>query len=594
MPSGREATAVTETVTSTSAHRLPKPAAWLALPWLLAACANVLGIEERKIDTAANYPADGYTGCLPGSCGGCLEVHRQACQAATTCAEASDDDCTQCVCSSCEQQVIDCKEDAGCTAIWECLRETRCDLSERAQDNCLQACGSTIQASGGVNGASFRAAAEIRSCAATSVCLTCLAPQVQQASRACTQANGCQCESCFDQCLCSGERFGECQRLCATEDAPSSACSEDDDCAGCNNCFNACACGGGAYAACTTLCSASGGAEPDPTPNPADACDASTSCVSCADCTSQCTCSSSNTIEQCEQLCAPPADSDQCIEYPRGTASSCEGCQGCIAQCTCPGQSIESCRSQCQEAECCGSPGSCNGSFSNCLCAQSAADCFAPSFGTCESFGPCEACACQQCPGELGMCLETVGCQQTFDCMRATSCEGSACLERCRNGDYGPQAFVFAEALWACYRGNACDCGIEPPASATCSTLQGDVQCDPFVGSGTLQACCSASNTAGATLSAEQSLVDTTNPCGLELQVYLRDARACEPRTQPNLPRFELLETCPDRTIASAPYSGALLQGCCREDHTCGYFDDITGLGCLSAGVFGQPSTACN
>jgi hypothetical protein len=71
-------------------------------------------------------------------------------------------------------------------------------------------------------------------------------------------------------------------------------------------------------------------------------------------------------------------------------------------------------------------------------------------------------------------------------------------------------------------------------------------------------------------------------------------ARACEPIAQTSPPRYSALETCPDTIGAKPPYNGAILKGCCRgADNTCGYYDDITGLGCLSAGVFGDTVQAC-
>jgi hypothetical protein len=90
---------------------------------------------------------------------------------------------------------------------------------------------------------------------------------------------------------------------------------------------------------------------------------------------------------------------------------------------------------------------------------------------------------------------------------------------------------------------------------------------------------------------AEQALIDSTNPCGLHLQAFIRGARGCEPRAQPSPPRFA--ERCPDGTVAEPPYSGAVLKGCCREDGMCGYFDDVTGLGCLSAPTFGASEQSC-
>src|SRR4029078_8832979 len=100
-------------------------------------------------------------------------------------------------------------------------------------------------------------------------CLSCLAPQLQQTTYTCTKANSCQdCPTCFDQCLCSGETFGNCQKFWCAE-APPSACSDGDGCAGCSNCFDACACNGGAYEHCISACTTTTGPQPKPTPTAA-------------------------------------------------------------------------------------------------------------------------------------------------------------------------------------------------------------------------------------------------------------------------------------------------------------------------------------
>jgi hypothetical protein len=565
---------------------------WLLSLSLLAACASILGIEERKQDSASNYPAEGYPGCVPGSCGGCLDVHQRECQLRTSCVDSvKHNDCAGCVCENCLEPVVDCQLDTGCAAIWECLRETRCDLSARASGNCLDSCGSVIEANGGLNGQAFRAAAEIRTCAATAACLTCLAPQVQQATRSCTQANACQdCPDCFDQCLCSGEKFGACQRLCG-EQAPPSACSDADSCVGCSNCFDACACNGVSFDDCIDACTST---DPDPDPIPPVNCTPTNSCSGCSDCKTQCVCSGGGDDAECEALCAPPSQVDACVEDPRGSGSACGGCQSCIAQCTCGSTQMEYCAQQiCQTEDCR------NGGY-GCDCTASSEDCFREHFGSCDQFAACEACACQQCPGELGMCLDSDGCQPTFDCMRATSCQGSACLERCRGSDLPPEAFAYAEALWACYQGSPCQ-NCTPPGMAPviqCPGLQGSVDCAGFTDTNvTLPACCSSSTIVSLPQPVGRTTQSTPddNPCGLDVSAFSRQARACEPRAQSNPPRYKLLETCPSRHIPAAPYNGALLQGCCRgADHSCGYFDDIAGLGCLSASIFGDTVQGCS
>jgi hypothetical protein len=573
-------------------HGLSKLAAWLLLVSLLAACASILGIEERKQDSAGSYPLEGYPGCYPGDCAGCLDVHRQECQARSACAAASgDDSCAGCVCDNCQESVVACQLDPGCASIWQCLRDTRCDLSARSAGNCTDSCGNVIQANGGVNGQAFRAASEIRSCATAAACLSCLAPQVQQTARTCTQANGCQdCPDCFDQCLCSGEKFGNCQKFCGDE-APSAACSDADSCAACGNCFNACACNGGSYEHCISACTTSTGSDPEPT-SPA-ACTPEDECVGCTGCSAQCVCSAAGDQVFCDAACAPQLPADACEQDPRGIASACGGCTADMAQCTCGGTDMGQCLHDLGEQDCSGATGH---EFNACTCTFDSAACFNMSYGACgDQSSACEACACQQCPGELGMCKETPGCEPTFACMRATNCQGSACSARCRSSDYGPEAFAFAEALWACYKGARCSCADNAPPAVDCPGAAGDVSCQAYAGTDiSLPACCPSTLILTLRGIGTEPTTPDDNPCGLDMSRQYQDARGCEPLAQSNPPRYEMLETCPDAVIASAPYDGALLLGCCRgADHTCGYFDDVTGLGCLSSNVFGIPSQLC-
>jgi hypothetical protein len=567
---------------------------WLLSLSLLAACAGILGIEERSEDSAGSYPLAGYPGCVPGSCDGCLDVHRQECQLRAACAaSANHSDCAGCVCQNCLEPVVACKLDAQCAAIWQCLSETRCDLSERATGNCVDSCGSVIQGNGGVSGEAFRAAAAIRTCAASSACLSCLAPQVQQTTRSCTQANACQdCPDCFDQCLCSGEKFGDCQRLCG-EQAPPADCSDADSCAGCTNCFDACACGGGSYDSCISSCTT---IDPDPDPDPPlpNSCTATDSCTGCTTCRTQCVCSGGGNASECEALCAPQSQLDACVENPRG--SSCGGCQGCVAQCTCPGTSIEDCLAgPCGPRDDCPADGV---RGYGCDCPASDENCFNAYWGSCDDYVDCgEACACRQCTGEFGMCMSTRGCQQTLDCMRATGCQGSACYARCRGDDFPPEALVYAEALWACYQGSQCDnCNTETAPVIQCPSSQGiTTQCPGFYGvHAKLPACCPSPITIPLQEPGATTSTPDDKPCGLDISSVSLQARACEPRAQSNSPRYGLLENCPDTHIPAAPYNGALLKGCCRgADHTCGYFDDVTGLGCLSASIFGDALQSC-
>jgi hypothetical protein len=563
----------------------------------LVACAGILGIEDRSEDTAANYPIDGYEGCREGDCTRCLEVHRQACEARAACADATGQgECASCVCQNCLDPLTTCQQDEGCTAIWVCLRNSRCDLSEHAAVNCTQTCGSVIQANGGVNGPAFRAAAEIRTCATTSACLSCLAPQVTQSSLACTQQNGCQdCPDCFNQCLCSGEKFGDCKELCKDQGdtAPPAACSAADQCAGCTTCLHTCACNGGTYDECVASCSSTPPADNTPPVLPAG-CSTADNCMGCKDCTSQCECSGRDQTA-CANDCAAPS-SDVCIEDPRGVSSSCDACESCVAKCTCHGDPIESCWRKCTVHDCNELPNSygCAGG-----CNASEVQCFEGWYGSCDSqAGDCEACACQACPGELGTCKDTDGCEGMFQCMRSTGCEGSACLERCRDSSAAPESFAYAEALWACYQGSGCgtNCSANlPPPPVECATTQGTTRCTSFVGVGTSFAACCPNVIIYALLDPGAGTTGgDDNPCGLDMSTEYPGARACEPLAQTSPPRYSALETCPDTIGAKPPYNGAILKGCCRgADNTCGYYDDITGLGCLSAGVFGDTVQAC-
>ena len=123
-------------------------------------------------------------------------------------------------------------------------------------------------------------------------------------------------------------------------------------------------------------------------------------------------------------------------------------------------------------------------------------------------------------------------------------------------------------------------------------SAQGDVECVGYESaSATLDACCTQS--ASGPQTEEVGAVDD-NPCGLNLSRYFRDARACEPRQQLNEPQLAPLETCSDQPVGGDVYNGATLRGCCRAaDGMCGYYDDITGLGCLSASTFGITPRPC-
>lgn len=566
-------------------HSRPLLAVCLLLHCLLAACGSVLGIEERKADVADSYPEQGYAGCRPGDCAGCLDVHRRECEVRSACAEAQEQNsCAGCVCQSCTEELVECQLEEGCADIWECLRETRCDLSERVAGNCLEACGAVVQANGGVSGPAWRSAISIRTCAASSACLSCLAPQVQQSARSCNQQNGCQdCEDCFSQCLCSGERFGVCQAACGDQ-APAADCSEDNGCANCTTCFDACACNGESFQQCSVLCS------PPVEPGPDPLCTAETSCIDCADCAAQCVCSGGGDASQCSVLCGSPGHDNACEFDHDAGYSLCTNCTSCLAGCTCNGTELSACMAECGHHECCATNSCPLGGATGCTCGGTAEFCFENVYGNCSSFRGCDRCACEQCPGQLAVCEDTPGCKPVFDCMRTTECHGSACFDRCR-GEAEPHAFGVAEALWACYHGSSCTCDTTS-TSISCPSAQGNVDCAGYQSpSATLDACCTQDPSG---LPAEQvEITSKDNACGLQLARYFRSARACEPREQLNPPRFALLETCESLVAGGEVYNGATLRGCCRENGSCGYYDDVTGLGCLDAGIFGATPKPC-
>src|SRR5262249_39089710 len=145
---------------------------------VLAACANVLGIDERELDSTS-LPVSGYEGCRPGvECDGCiLPEHAAACagasDASSVCQQDDLGECSSCVCEHCEADVAACESSRRCLEIWACLSETRCDLLESSESGCYRAdtCRAEIDDNGGLDGSPFEGAVAIRVCAATSACL---------------------------------------------------------------------------------------------------------------------------------------------------------------------------------------------------------------------------------------------------------------------------------------------------------------------------------------------------------------------------------------------------------------------------------------
>jgi hypothetical protein len=152
-------------------------------------------------------------------------------------------------------------------------------------------------------------------------------------------------------------------------------------------------------------------------------------------------------------------------------------------------------------------------------------------------------------------------------------------------------AFAIAEALWACDQGAGCSCDEQGPATVVC----GSVECSSYeTDEVTFDACCPDGT---AVVPATQQAAGGADGCGLDITGQFRNAPACMPMNQPNPPPILsfLLGDCPQGRVEAAPYHNAALKGCCRKDGACGYWDDITGLGCIDSSVFdGVLSSSCN
>jgi hypothetical protein len=522
----------------------------------LSACAGLLGIEQREQDSTT-LPINGYEGCRPGvSCDGCiLPEHQSACAGAPStsdvCAEGNLGECASCVCEHCESDVAACETSRRCLDIWACLSDTRCDLLESSENGCYRpdSCRTEIEANGGIDGAPFEQAVAIRVCAVTSACSSCLSPELPP-SASCSPENGCQgCADCFQQCVCSGDTFSACQEFCGS-DAPPSSCSLQDECQGCTRCFEACSCNGGSFADCTSACAGN--------------CSPLGDCADCSDCVTRCECLGSDPA-----VCAEQCQNDgpgACVEATGGVADACTGCSSCLADCTCDGGAIDACLTACpQSAPCdCSSPGQCPTEFTSCLCEEEADSC-AEQYYDCQSVAdPCDACPCDRCHEEYALCQDTPGCDGLFECMRTFDCQGPDCLERCGGGQEDQSLmFAAAEALWACSQGQSC----------TCSNPQCAAECPDFSGDGvTIEACC-----------VDGAVAPT---CGLLTRKYFPRGPECVALNQPSEPD-ESSEDCPSHAAPRGePYEGACFEGCRRQDGGCGYWDHITGLGCLDPDMF--------
>jgi hypothetical protein len=524
---------------------------------VLAACAGVLGIDERELDSTA-FPVSGYAGCQPGvSCDGCiLPEHESACEGApepsAVCAQGNLGECASCVCEHCEADVAACETSRRCLDIWTCLSETRCDLLESSSTGCYRAdsCRRAIDDNGGLDGAPFEQAVAIRVCAVTSSCLSCLSPEPEPAA-SCSPENGCQgCADCFQQCVCSGDTFSACQEFCGS-DAPPSSCSQQDDCQGCTRCFETCSCNGGSFATCSSAC--------------ADSC-APGDCSGCGDCVTRCECLGADP-EVCAEQCQNEGPG-ACVEALESGADACTGCTSCFADCTCQGNAVDDCLSQCPEsAPCdCSNPNQCPTAFTSCLCdeGETPASCAEDHWACQDVQEPCDLCPCDRCHEEYALCKDTPGCHGLFNCMRTFDCQGPDCFEQCGGGQEDELMFGAAEALWACTQGQSCTCDSDPLCAEQCADFSSDGV--------TIEACC----VEGA----------PTRTCGLLTRKYFPSGPECLALNQPS-PPDKSSEDCPSHAAPRGePYDGACFEGCRRADGSCGYFDDITGLGCLDPDMF--------
>jgi hypothetical protein len=535
----------------------------------LAACAGVLGIDERKQDSATNYAAQGYEGCRPGgTCDACiLPEHRSKCLAPSVpsvCDQGFLDDCGNCVCDSCRNHVDTCEGASRCAAIWTCLADTRCELLESSDNSCYQeaTCRGVIEDNGGLDAKPFNDAVAVRVCAIGASCLSCLSPAPEPAP-GCSPDNGCQdCGGCFQQCICSGDSFSTCQAACGSE-APPAACSEEDECSGCTRCFDNCTCHGGSFVQCTNNCR--------------DTCTLATSCNDCADCTSRCVCNG-GTQAACEASCAP-SDNTSCHDGSNGETAACGGCGSCLAQCTCAGTRFDNCIASCNAKRCdCADKAACS-PYGACLCESSTEACGTDTFSCSDLQRSCDSCLCNNCGPLYAFCHDTPGCPLALACMRDADCEGAACVSACAPaaGGVNSKAFSAAEALWACSRGASCgNCsgGTASPCGLECPPYHTDG--DPIIAP-----CC---DTAGA-----------QPVCGLQTKFLFPNGPNCMPRNQPLPPSVDSRISCSGAAAPTdPPYRGVCFEGCRRGDAggPCGVWDNVTGLGCIDPALFNNPVAA--
>lgn len=306
---------------------------------------------------------------------------------------------------------------------------------------------------------------------------------------------------------------------------------------------------------------------------PEDNCTADGGCLSCASCYERCLCEG-GTADSCESTCQGAV---ACT-----AADGCTHCGDCVQKCVCEGGDQTSCVEECAASgicipgeDCTGCPTQgvtclCNGGDSDTCFQQATAVTCSDYFGDADQ---CNQCACDSCAQQVIACLETDGCATLAQCLRVTGCEGQDCDQdvNCAaqldvGGGVDGDAFRYAQALQACRVEKDCPCDGSDASDLpkTCATRQcpaydGDLDDDS---SPVLGACCFPYN--------------NQLYCGLATGAVLHTN--CEPLGQNGVVNAE----CPEfETQDGFPYFGTPLPGCCRENNTCGFMDQVTGLGCL-------------
>ncbi len=155
--------------------------------------------------------------------------------------------------------------------------------------------------------------------------------QTECGSPQCTQDTACAvCNDCLDVCFCEGlgDR-GYCTDYCrpgGAECTPEAGCN-------CDNCFDQCLCGGATWEACELQCGSQvvGG------------CDPIVGCDGCATCGGACYCSDSTApFNECMLSC----EIDGC------SPGNCDACASCQTQCECEGTAPVDCLEQCAGTTC--------------------------------------------------------------------------------------------------------------------------------------------------------------------------------------------------------------------------------------------------